>query len=68
MIFINGYLINENMIKAAVPYIKKLNEDELGYPPEMTKILFTDVSEKIFTTLRTQDLYSELERINSPLR
>ena len=63
MIQINGFILNEKLIKAAVPHFEVLKEDVYGYPPPSTKILFTDGTEKVFVGIDTNYLFGELEKV-----
>ena len=63
MIRVNQYIINEKLIKVAVPYFMPPEEGiESGYPPPATKITFTDNSELIFKNMDVNILFNELER------
>lgn len=48
MIRVNEFIINENLIKAAVPHVEPLKDGVHGFPPPSTKILFTDGTETVF--------------------
>jgi len=67
MIRVNEFIINENLIKAAVPHIQQVKDDATfcGYPPPSTKILFRDGTETVFIGLDIHLLFTEIERVKN---
>ena len=65
MIRVNEFIINENLIKAAVPHLEPLKNGVQGFPPPSTKILFTDGTETVFFGLDVQSLFIELDRVKN---
>jgi hypothetical protein len=64
MIQVGGVILNEELIKVAMPYFKVPQEGHcLPFPPPSTKIIFTDNSELIFENMDVNCLFTELNNI-----
>lgn len=63
MIKVGMYILNEELIKVAMPYFIPPKEGVTcnPYPPPNTKIIFTDNTELIFECMDCNALYSELK-------
>lgn len=63
MIMVNQFIINEELIKYAVPIMMMPKPDhEVAFCPPSTKIVFTDGTEKTFETLEIGMLFNEISK------
>ena len=65
MIKVNQFIINETLIKFAIPYFTPPKEgNATSFPIPATKIVFTDNSEMIFECMDINQLFIELEKVD----